>query len=412
MRFSEQLKRVAFITTGSTPPTNEPRYYESEEIDWFTPGDIGDASIMCKAGKMIANCFFEETGSQMFPANSVLMVGIGATVGKVGYVEQRCYANQQINAISFNKQKVLPKYGAYWMLDKKEEVNRTTPSVTLPICNQSKVRLMEIIYPALSEQQKIVDYLDAKSAAIDLQVTQLEKKRELYERLKTATINRAVTRGLNENVRLKDSGVDWMGRIPEHWNHCRIKDLCTYVSRGATPDYVEESDYKVMNQAVFSKGYVDYEIVRYSAQMKEDAHIKKGDLLIASTGGGVLGKVLYYDEDDKGFYADTHVTILRNSRKTFSMKFLYYCMVTKFDMINAYMALGSTNQTELQRDKLINHHIPCPPLSEQQAIASYLDKQCIKIDAAIYLIEKQVAALKRLKRALVHEVITSQRALT
>jgi len=160
----------------------------------------------------------------MFPANSVLMVGIGATVGKVGYVEQSCYANQQINAISFNKQKVLPKYGAYWLLDKKEEVNRTTPSVTLPICNQSKVRLMVINYPSLSEQQRIVEYLDVKSAAIDLQVTQLKKKWELYERLKTATINRAVTRGFDDKVCMKDSGVEWIGRIPEHWKVSRLKN--------------------------------------------------------------------------------------------------------------------------------------------------------------------------------------------
>ena len=104
----------------------------------------------------------------------------------------------------------------------------------------------------------------------------------------------------------------------------RIKDICDYVSRGATPDYVDESPYKVMNQATFSKGWLDESNVRYTSKAIQDAQIQKGDLIMASTGGGVLGKVFYYASDDNHFYADSHVSILRNSRGTYLMKYLYY----------------------------------------------------------------------------------------
>ena len=104
----------------------------------------------------------------------------------------------------------------------------------------------------------------------------------------------------------------------------RLKEICDYISRGTTPDYVDESPFKVMNQATFSKGWLDESNVRYTSKPTKDAQIKKGDLLMASTGGGILGKVFFYDSDDDSFYADSHVSILRNSKRNNLMKYLYY----------------------------------------------------------------------------------------
>ena len=75
----------------------------------------------------------------------------------------------------------------------------------------------------------------------------------------------------------------------------RLKEICDYISRGTTPDYVDESPYKVMNQATFSKGWLDESNLRYTSKNVREAQIKKGDLLMASTGGGVLGKVFFFD---------------------------------------------------------------------------------------------------------------------
>ena len=230
-------------------------------------------------------------------------------------------------------------------------------------------------------------------------------------RLKKSIIHQAVTRGLNPDVSLKDSGIEWIGMIPEHWEVKRIKDLCSFVSRGSTPDYVDESDFPVMNQAVFSSGCINHEVVRYSSYMKPESKIEKGDLLIASTGGGILGKLYFFNIEDEQFYADTHVTIVRSPKKTFCVKFLYYLLSIGYNMINSCMAKGSTNQTELQREKLIAYEIAIPSIEEQTRIIDYLDEKCTKIDAAIENISKQIDASKRLKRALINEVITGQRAV-
>lgn len=288
-------------------------------------------------------------------------------------------------------------------------INSKVAGVKMPRTNWSDFSSTSIDIPFLDVQKRIVSYLDAETAKIDHAIELLKKKREAYTRLKSSVINRAVTRGLNPNAKLKDSGVEWIGMIPEWWEVKRIKNLCDYITRGSTPNYVDYSSYKVMNQATFSKGYIDDEKVRFSDKMESYSNIKKDDLLIASTGGGILGKLLYFENDENDFYADTHVTIMRSSDYTTSTKFLYYAFYTKYDMINATMVKGSTNQTELQRNYLLNYELPIPPLPEQHAIANYLDSRCVRIDKAAAIVDKQIDAYTQLKKSLINEVVTGKR---
>lgn len=186
----------------------------------------------------------------------------------------------------------------------------------------------------------------------------------------------------------------------------RLKEICDYISRGTTPDYVDESPFKVMNQATFSKGWLDESNIRYTSKNVREAQIKKGDLLMASTGGGVLGKVFFFDSDDTSFYADSHVSILRNSKGKNLMKYLYYVFSIKYDEINATMVKGSTNQTELQRNYLLAYELDMPPLFKQQRIVDYLDEKLGNIDARIAVLEKQQDAYVRLKKSIICHAVT------
>jgi type I restriction enzyme S subunit len=274
------------------------------------------------------------------------------------------------------------------------------------------MRTYEFNLPTLSEQEHIVAYLDKQLDSINERIWLRERELQTLIKLKQSEINSVVTRGLDSTVPMKDSGIPWIGQIPESWELKRVKDLCDFVSRGCTPDYVDdESAYMVMNQATFSKGYVDYSGVRYSSYCKKEAKINKGDLLIASTGGGVLGKVLLFTEDCEQFYADTHVTIVRSSSTPIIAKFLYYYFSTRFEMINALMAKGSTNQTELQRDELLSHFVPAPDIKEMEAICEHLDDRMTHFSSLIANVNAQIDKLKLLKKALINEVITGQRPI-
>lgn len=373
---------------------NNGRDYKHIEVDEGYPV-IGSGGVFANA-------------SEFLYEGEALLLGRKGTIDKPLYIDGKFWTVDTM-FYAIPDKKTCCKY-MYYQASIAPLAQYST-NTALPSMTQTSLQNLLMCFPPFSEQQSIASYLDEKCGKIDTQISLLSQKRDAYLQLKRALINRVVTKGLNPDAKFKPSGVDWIREIPEGWEVKRIKEICDFVSRGTTPDYADESKYKVMNQATFSKGYIDDSIIRYTSKPSADANIKRGDLLIASTGGGVLGKVLFYNRDDKSFYADSHVSILRNTKGENSMKFLYYVFSTKFAEINATMVKGSTNQTELQRNYLLAHEIPIPKKEEQQSIASYLDEKCGEIDANIANIEKQIEKYKELKRALISEVVTGKRTV-
>ena len=205
---------------------------------------------------------------------------------------------------------------------------------------------------------------------------------------------------------MKDSGIEWVGEIPTHWDIQTLKYQTEKYERGTAPDYTDEIMTKVVNQATFSKGYFDTRNIRYSSKDAKTSRglLKKGDVLLASTGGGVLGKTHFFNEDDV-YVADSHVTIVRTI-DTLLSKYLYYYFSVNYSTFNAVMAEGSTNQTELQRDLLGKMPVPFPPIEEQQKIASFLDEKCTNIDSLISKLKKQTETLADYKKSLITETVT------
>lgn len=403
------------VGSGVTPRGGAETYLD-EGIPLFRSQNVTNDGFLMDDIAFISEEVDESMKGTRVKPGDVLLNITGASIGRCFYTSddfERGNVNQHVCIIRPKKNKVKPDYLHYCIISDKgqQQIDLTQTGANREGLAVEDIKGFMFDIPSLPVQQRIVDYLNKKLAEINKRITSLAKQQDAYARLKKSIIHQAVTRGLNPDVSLKDSGIEWIGMIPEHWEVKRIKDLCSFVSRGSTPDYVDESDFPVMNQAVFSSGCINHEVVRYSSYMKPESKIEKGDLLIASTGGGILGKLYFFNIEDEQFYADTHVTIVRSPKKTFYVKFLYNFLSIGYNMINSCMAKGSTNQTELQRDKLIAYEIAIPSIEEQTRIIDYLDEKCTKIGAAIENISKQIDASKRLKRALINEVITGQRAV-
>ena len=403
------------VGSGVTPRGGAETYLD-EGIPLFRSQNVTNDGFLMDDIAFISEEVDESMKGTRVKPGDVLLNITGASIGRCFYTSddfERGNVNQHVCIIRPKKNKVMSRYLYYCIISDmgQQQIDLTQTGANREGLAVEDIKGFSFDIPSLSRQQRIVDYLDENLARINSRIDVLGKQQDAYVRLKKSIIHQAVTRGLNPDVPLKDSGIELIGMIPEHWEVKRIKDLCSFVSRGSTPDYVDESDFPVMNQAVFSSGCINHEVVRYSSYMKPESKIEKGDLLIASTGGGILGKLYFFNIEDEQFYADTHVTIVRSPKKTFCVKFLYYLLSIGYNMINSCMAKGSTNQTELQRDKLIAYEIAIPSIEEQTRIIDYLDEKCTKIDAAIENISKQIDASKRLKRALINEVITGQRAV-
>ncbi len=281
------------------------------------------------------------------------------------------------------------------------------------------MRTYEIDLPSTAKQQQIIDYLDEKCSEIDEQVEVLEKKRKAYERLKTSVINNAVTRGLNPDVPMRDSGIDWIGEIPDHWETLQMKRKFTF-GKGLS---ISKADLVESGQPVISYGQihaknntgtkVEDHLLRFVpfsyTTGNESAAVKKGDFIFADTSEDLAGcgNCVYIDKD--GIYAGYHAVIARcntSDNRYFAYLFLSNAWRNQIRSLVYGVKVYSMTKVILGQSFIL-----IPPIEEQLAIATYLDEKCGEIDTAIENIGKQIEAFKRLKRALINEVVTGKRAV-
>lgn len=280
-------------------------------------------------------------------------------------------------------------------------------------------RTYEFNIPSLAEQQRIVNYLDKKLSAIDLRVEVLEKEKDAYARLKKSVINQAVTRGLNPNVALKDSGIDWIGMIPENWERLRLKDI-GYLYGGLTGK--SGDDFRCDDDTI-TKPYVPFTNVLNNTVIdlsvfprvvmgdnESQNRVLEGDLLflMSSEDYESIAKSAVVIGDPGEVYLNSFCRGLRLTDKNCYAPFVNYQLNSEVyrDAIR-FEARGFT-RINIKIDRVASHIITLPPISEQQAIAAYLDEKCAKIDAAIENIRKQIDASKRLKKAVINEAISGK----
>ena len=152
----KKLKYVAkSVVTGSTPPTNEEKYHNDGTINWFSPGDFGEDIRLVNAKRKICKIALEDGKARFFDKHSVLLVGIGATLGKIGIIEDSGSSNQQINAITFID-KFNPYYGAYYLQSISDVIVSLSNFATLPIFNQTQTKDILMLVPPIHEQNEII----------------------------------------------------------------------------------------------------------------------------------------------------------------------------------------------------------------------------------------------------------------
>lgn len=187
------LKRCATIMTGGTPSTDIDRYWANPTFRWYTPSDFSDDDVVLNdSSRKLDETAIKEYAAKLFPKNSVFVVGIGATLGKVGISLNECSSNQQINAIIFNST-VLPEYGAYYLLAGKEYIKSQSNAATLPILNQSTMGELQIVVPNIEEQKNIVGFINKKVSVIKEDIENLQIQLSDLKSYKSSLITEAVT---------------------------------------------------------------------------------------------------------------------------------------------------------------------------------------------------------------------------
>jgi type I restriction enzyme S subunit len=182
---------VETIKTGSTPPSEEIQYFEPKEINWYGPGDF-DNLILGNSKRKISKLAIDENKCRLFPANSILLIGIGATVGKVGLVLEDCSSNQQLNAIIL-KDEYNPTFYLYFLSTIKDIIVMEASSATLPIFNQTQTKNIITPVPPTKEQIEISNYIRNQESRIETNISKAQQEIELLKEYKTALISEVVT---------------------------------------------------------------------------------------------------------------------------------------------------------------------------------------------------------------------------
>ena len=208
----------------------------------------------------------------------------------------------------------------------------------------------------------------------------------------------------------KESGADWLGEVPEHWEVGPLKRFASFVSRGNSPEYVDDSSIQVINQACIYWNGLRLANVKFQRETDISAwkgRLAVGDLLINSTGTGTLGRASIFDRQGT-FIADGHVTVVRLNTGELSTQYLLYLVQTPIYQGYIYAAIisGSTNQIELSRDGLRATPIMVPPIMEQQVIAAFLGRETARIDQLIAKKERQIELLQEKRAAIISHTVT------
>lgn len=406
----KKQKYVAKLYTGDSLNDKEKEEYSSisdgTAIPYIASKDIDRDTefIDYENGMMIP--LSNEKEFVKAPKNSFLLCIEGGSAGKkMGYLDRTvCFVNK---LCCFDSK--LNKYHYYYIKSKSfsDSFVRCLQGMIGGV-SVTELSNLKIPVPPCSEQIAIANYLDAKCAKIDNVVAIQQKRIELLKELKQSIITKAVTKGLDKNTKMKDSGIEWIGEVPEGWEIKKIKHLFK-IYAGATPKtendtfwdgdivWITPADYKTTDKFVIQG---ERNITKEGYDSCNTQLVPKGSIIFSKR--APIGTVAL-----NGVELCTNQGCLSCVPQKVNSLYYYYVMsicTELFDMLGS----GATFK-EISADVFANVKLPTPPPTEQISIAAYLDTKCATIDKQIQKVEKQIELLKEYKQSVITECVTGKR---
>lgn len=306
--------------------------------------------------------------------------------------------------------KALNKKFLFYQLKSSEQYFRDmSVGMGIPHVNPQELLNFSFFIPSLQDQSAIANYLDQKTAEIDQLIADKEELLKLYEEEKTAVINEAVTKGINPDVRFKDSGIEWLGEIPEHWEVKKLSYLAE-LNSGATPKRGNEN-YWEGNIPWIKTGEINYNNILHAEEYitlegYKNSSTKlapKGTILMAMYGQGkTRGRVAILDIE--ATYNQACCAIIFNEEMFNLFGFYFFKMAYKFIRDDG----NETSQMNISTNYISTLKLPVPSREEQTLIVTHIEKETQLIDTKIQNTQKLIELLKEYRTALINEVVTGK----
>lgn len=393
------------IKTGTTPSTSAKQYFNGT-LNWFTPGDFSDKLELVNSGRKLDYSAIIDNEVPIFPAGTIMIIGIGATMGRVGFMLGEGSCNQQLTGLVV-KAGIYSRELLYWLYAVFDYIRNMANFTTLPILNNQVLSNIVCIVPPIDVQQHIADYLDQKCSDIDKIILAKQRQNELLKEHRQAIIYEVVTKGLNKNVKYKDSCIEWIGEIPEDWDISKVKYFYeTQLGKMLQPS--QKNDNETLEKYLCSfnitwDGINQREIKEmwFNEREKKIFSIKRGDLLVSE--GGDAGRACICDIDFP-CYIQNAVHRVR-ARENAINKYLYYWLYVLKAIGYIDLLCNKATIMHFTQDKMLNIDIPIPPIDVQQHIADYLDQKCTESDRIINTNNDMIEKLKEYRQSIVYEAV-------
>jgi type I restriction enzyme, S subunit len=279
---------------------------------------------------------------------------------------------------------------------------------------QDRLKDIPVLIPPLQEQKQIVAYLDTKTGLIDSLIKKKKRKIELLKEKRTSLFNEVITKGLDPSVKMKDSGIEWIGEIPEKWYLTNLRYYVKKVGSGSTPRggrdvYIEQGVPFLRSQNIHFDGIR----LDKKTNISEDIHqkmsgsqVKYEDVLLNITGGSI-GRCCVMDLNIEA-NVNQHVSIVRTKKNKLSPHFLNYIFRSELGQNQVEYFQTGGNREGLTIENIKNFFIPIPPIKDQKVIVDYLNNHCLEIRNLIIIENKKIKKLKEYRQSLISEVVTGK----
>lgn len=401
-----RIKRVTSIIRGGSPRPIDQYLTENEGYNWIKIGDS------VKGSKYITST-----------AQKIKKEGLKST--RMVHVDDLILSNSmsfgqpyilKIDGcihdgwLSFSNYVGINKDFLYYILQSEMcdiQFEMSVDGGVVKNLNIDKVGDAIILVPEIFEQEAIAAYLDSRCGDIDKVVATQEKRIALLNEMKQSIITQAVTQGLNPDAKMKNSGVEWIGMVPEHWEVKKLKFVVTCnddVLDEKTPKdtvirYVEISDVDSVNGV---KNFTEYEFKNAPSRARR---ITKVDDVIVSTVRTYLKAIARIKDDD--LIVSTGFAVLR--AKDIDVDYLAYCSLSQYFIDDVISESVGVSYPAINASQLVNIKIALPGINEQKEIADYLNQRCAEIDKQIGTMTRQIELLREYKQSLITEVVTGKR---
>lgn len=392
------------VAFASTKPTDE----DTEKLPYISNEDIASWT-----GKMLKEAPEPaDKEGRVFQRDDVLFNKLRPYLAKVYHADfDGISSGELLNLRSSDR--VLPRFLFHVLSSSAfiDTINAETFGTKMPRADWETVGHQPLPLPDLETQRRIAGYLDDKTARIDALI---EKKRALLDRLaekRQALITRAVTRGLNPTAPLKDSGIDWLGKVPAHWEVKRLRHISPKQMVGVVinpSNYVDlDGNIPFIYGANIKPFRIDYEAARKTthdlAEGIEKSRLTAGDLVVVRVGDPGIAAVV--DETGDGANCAS-VMIVR--RGCFNSHWLAACFNSDVGKFNVELVKYGSAQKQFNIDHAVDFWFPVPPSNEQDEIASFLSDHLSAADLHLGKVQDSILLLQEYRAALVTAAVTGK----